>query len=185
MYGRLITLLVAVLFGLMGTLFVFNWLWAKFFGGGPVGGRQVQTSPEEEKQKKLEERAKLREENQARQAEKLKRERHSTKAINEAAQRGVAQPLNDDELDPRTGKVAWPKLLTGSDYGQERRLIEQWLAERAAAPTERRSPKAPREAVEAMLTTLRGQIRDLPTNDYIAARKFLESLAASLRPAEQ
>jgi len=38
-----------------------------------------------------------------------------------------------------------------------------------------------REGIQQMIDILKSEIQDLPTNDYIAARKFLDSLDYTAR----
>ncbi|MSR56467.1 MAG: hypothetical protein EXS05_02200 [Planctomycetaceae bacterium] len=177
MYGRLITILVFVLLGLMATVFAFNWLWAKAFGpGGGPGQHQAQKTREET----AEDRKKLKEEHRAKVKENIEKNKHSTETLTKAAQSAVPQPLSASEFDPNTGKVAWPEVLLTDDYKKTRQRLERLLKQRAASPDD--STAQAHAAAEELLDLLKEHIKDLPSNDYIATRKFLESLAHSLKP---
>jgi hypothetical protein len=121
----------------------------------------------------------MRDENRAKQAEKLERGRYSPEVHALAAESGVPKRLSSEAFDPITGKLAWPELLLAPEYEQTRIEVEHLLELHASAG----SSDAIRlqNAVQQMIFLLRSNIRELPTNDYIAARKFLDSLAVTVR----
>ncbi len=86
--------------------------------------------------------------------------------------------LSPSELDPVSGKVSWPVALKTDDFEKMRAEIESLYNKRAAGGVltidERRKL---RDACNLMQTHLKDQIRDLPPSDYLAAKKFIDSLS--------
>jgi len=83
--------------------------------------------------------------------------------------------LGTDEFDAANGRITWPTVLLTEDYQASRTAIEQALAALAS----QRGPEteaAIREAVAGMVAILRTHIEDLPADEYLTARKFLDSV---------
>jgi hypothetical protein len=98
------------------------------------------------------------------------------------AQAGKPKRLSPSELDAVTGGVSWPILLRDDRYSQGRAELERLFAQRAASGTIGAQDYLKiRETTDAMLEQLKGQVRDVPPSDYVAARRFLESLAYESR----
>ena len=94
------------------------------------------------------------------------------------AQIGKPQPLSPSELDSVTGEVNWPMLLKTDSFAQERAELERVFADRAKKGAVSASEFATVDKVtQKMLDDLKDQIRKLPPEQYITAKKFLESLA--------
>jgi hypothetical protein len=94
------------------------------------------------------------------------------------AQAGKPKRLSPGELDVVTGKINWPVLLTADRYGPYREPLEALFAERASAgalPWE--ALQKLDETADQMLADLKGQVREVPQMDYLAAKKFIQSLA--------
>jgi hypothetical protein len=95
---------------------------------------------------------------------------------------GRPAPLSPSEVDTATGAIAWPILLQEDDYRTFRSDVEGVFAQRAA--TGALSPDAvgkAKQATEAMLAELKSRVWDVSQQDYIAARRFIESLAYEVR----
>jgi hypothetical protein len=108
--------------------------------------------------------------------------RPTTEQLQRIAARGKPAPLSPSEVDTSTGAIAWPILLQEDDYRTFRTDMESVFAQRAA--TGNLSPDAvgkAKQTTEAMLAELKSHVRDVSQQDYIAARRFIESLAYEVR----
>jgi hypothetical protein len=117
----------------------------------------------------------MREQNQAKQAEKSERNRRSRESMEQVAHSAVPKPLSSEVLDPITGKISWPELLTGDEYAESRKKIES-LLELRATTSGGGAKQQLFEETQKMISTLKGNIQNLPSNTYISARKFLDRL---------
>ena len=94
------------------------------------------------------------------------------------AQQNAPRPLPAGALDPVSGGVAWPELLRTDDYTPPRTELDDLFAKRAELGGLGFSDQTKaRRAVETMFATLKGQIRSVPSDQYVASRSFLNSLA--------
>ena len=94
------------------------------------------------------------------------------------AQQGAPRPLPTGALDPVSGGVAWPELLKTADYDSQRTELDELFAKRAALGGLGFSDQTKaRQALDGMFATLKGQIRSVPSDQYVASRSFLNSLA--------
>jgi hypothetical protein len=95
------------------------------------------------------------------------------------AQAGTPQRLSPSDLDPVTGRVNWPPGLLNEVYAADRQKVDELFADRALAHGAI-GPQAHAQittSINAMLATLKSLIRQYETNQYIASRNFLNSLA--------
>jgi hypothetical protein len=94
------------------------------------------------------------------------------------AREGIPKPPSTDQMDPVTGRIAWPGVLQTGDFESQRAEVDQLFAKRATQGglTYAEQSKV-RESIDAMLIELKGQIRDVPPQDYVASRGFLQSLS--------
>jgi hypothetical protein len=91
---------------------------------------------------------------------------------------GMPRLLTPSELDALTGKIAWPILLRFDAFGPERECVEKAFAVRAAMGSI--SPNdllLVDQTTSTMLNLLRQGIHSFPPDQYLVARRFLESLA--------
>ncbi|MFZ5831069.1 MAG: hypothetical protein ACOY3P_13340 [Planctomycetota bacterium] len=94
------------------------------------------------------------------------------------AQAGRPRPLSPSEVDFVSGKISWPRALNTDTFAQERTELESLFEKRAAAGgVSLAEVNAIRSLTSEMLSQLRDQITMMPSSDYLAARRFLESLA--------
>ena len=85
--------------------------------------------------------------------------------------------LGPSDLDAVTGAITWPILLRLPDLAADRSALERLFAQRAAAGSlDVDQYLKVFQMTAQMLDDLRGRIRDLPADDYMTARRFLESL---------
>jgi hypothetical protein len=89
----------------------------------------------------------------------------------------------DADVDPITGGLAWPRVLTQERYAPYTEKLELLFAERARM--EGAIGMSMFRDIESttsdLLATLRDNIRDYGTTDYMEARRFVERLANEAR----
>ena len=94
------------------------------------------------------------------------------------AQAGKPKLLSPSELDPITGKISWPLFLQTEKYSSQRSILEQVFANRASnAAVSPEDYVQTRKTVDTMLAELKKEIRDIPAEQYLIARRFLKSLS--------
>ena len=104
--------------------------------------------------------------------------RHSMEDLVRYAQAGKPSPLSPSEVDSVTGAMSWPTLLKTGRYDQDRGELETLFAKRATYGGLGFDDQMKlRQVTDTMLASLRKQIRDIPASDYMASKKFLQSLA--------
>jgi hypothetical protein len=84
--------------------------------------------------------------------------------------------LSASQLDPLTGTIQWPLLLREDAFAAEREVLEAVFAERADGIVNVRQFQEVREATDRMHEILRTMIRDVPSQEYLGAREFIQSL---------
>jgi hypothetical protein len=94
------------------------------------------------------------------------------------AQAGKPKRLSPSELDSLTGEIRWPILLTAKQYSDQRVELEKAFADRAyhgvmGAETFLKVLRL----TEGLISSLKSQISALPSDKYVVAKRFLESLA--------
>jgi hypothetical protein len=99
------------------------------------------------------------------------------------AQAAAPRRLTSSQLDPITGYLAWPRLLLTPAFAEWRRDLERLLADRVGTrgAIGEGNYFLIRDRVNEMQERLRQLIKDVPTNDYIDANRFLDSLAYEVR----
>ena len=81
------------------------------------------------------------------------------------------------ELDPISGELYWPTALERDEFAAIRVKLEEQFERRARyGELDPESITVIREATEEGRSLLKDQIRELRPNDYLAAKRFLESL---------
>ena len=80
------------------------------------------------------------------------------------------------------GSISWPPLLQTDRYAESRSQLDKLFAKRTEQGVlSYEDQQQIAEATKAMLESLRGQVREVPQMDYIAAKRFVESLAYEAR----
>jgi hypothetical protein len=87
-------------------------------------------------------------------------------------------PLTPTQLDPLTGTISWLAPLKSPAYEAFRKRIEKLFQDRATGYVVQGEIQ---QACEGFQAALRADIDKFPSNDYVAAKKFLESLAFAAR----
>jgi hypothetical protein len=129
----------------------------------------------------------MREANQAWQIQNRERHRHSAESLALAAASDVPRRLSSDELDPVSGRITWPEALLDEQYAALRTDLEEQFSLRASTSGTAGTTARIHDDARAMLALLRSNIDRIPASDFIAARKFIDSLdyavVARRRPA--
>jgi hypothetical protein len=119
----------------------------------------------------------MREANQSYQIQTRERNKHSPQALAKAAE--IPQ-LGRDELDPVTGKLHWPDALMSDQFAKYRDEIDHLFELRAVTSLRADAAAKLRAATQEMTEILRSNIDNLTVADFVAARKFLDRLEASV-----
>jgi len=93
------------------------------------------------------------------------------------ARDGAPGPLSPSDVNPISGKINWPQALQQKQFAEQRAELEKTTATIAAHGSLGFSGQmAARETVESMFAELKAQIKDIPSQEYLASRNFLRSL---------
>ncbi len=114
-------------------------------------------------------------------AEQFARSKHSPEVLAAAAASDLPHKLSSEVLDPVTGHITWPDVLLGSEFADQRQAIEQFLEVRAKTSHTDEAGDRIRAAAAKMTETLRKNVQNIPANEYMSGRKFLDSLAFAVR----
>ncbi len=94
------------------------------------------------------------------------------------AQAGKPKQLSPGELDTITGTIHWPILLRSDEFTTQRAELEQLFSRRASSSVLGYEDFAiVQETTDAMLDELKDQVREISPTQYIAAKRFLQSIA--------
>jgi hypothetical protein len=107
-----------------------------------------------------------------------KRQRASPEDWIRYAQAGRPKRLSASELDSVTGEIHWPMLLTVQDFSPQRVELQKAFSDRAyhgvmGADVFLRVL----QVTDDLLSSLKTEIGNLPADKYVAAKRFLQSLA--------
>lgn len=91
-----------------------------------------------------------------------------------------AESLLSSQYNRQTGQVIWPEALQTAPFTDERLELEKLLEMRVHTGESTSLDQQAFETTEAMLATLKNQIRNIPASDYIDAKRFLGLLADEL-----
>lgn len=98
------------------------------------------------------------------------------------ARSDVPKSLSPSELDPASGKIAWPLLLQDDRFAPERAALEQAFAARSRyGALKLDEVKKVNAAADAALANLKGMMKDVSGTDYAEAKRFVQSLAFTSR----
>lgn len=98
------------------------------------------------------------------------------------AEARAPEKLEYRQLDPATGEIIWPMLLQEETFDRARRYLDHAFAQNAqegAWSAEEQIHAL--NAVRVMMRQLQSLVKDVPTEQYVPARNFLESLEYEVR----
>ena len=108
----------------------------------------------------------------------VKRRRGNPEDWIRVAQAGKPKRLGASQLDIVTGEIHWPILLTAQQYSRQRVELEKAFSDRAYhGVMGAEAFLKVLQLTEDILSNLKSRVRDLPSDQYVAAKRFLESLA--------
>lgn len=94
------------------------------------------------------------------------------------AQAGRPERLSPSELDTVSGRINWPVLLEDEKFLPQRQELERLFAYRAnVGGLDRDAYLAIDRLTDVMVQLLMTDIDDVPPQDYVKSKRFLESLA--------
>lgn len=97
------------------------------------------------------------------------------------AAQAAPQQISSREVDPVSGRVTWPLLLTDEQFAAERGTVEGVMAKQATyGSLTLTDHETAGQAIEQMSTKLKAVISSVSAQQYMAAKNFLKSLMFSL-----
>ncbi len=95
------------------------------------------------------------------------------------------KPLRPNQMDAVNGRLNWPSALQQTSFDAQRQKVDELFATRARyGGLSYADQLAVRQTVESMFGELKTQIRDIPPQDYVACRNFLESVTFAASKSE-
>lgn len=114
------------------------------------------------------------------------RPRPTREQLTRLAEMATPEPPSPSELDSHTGRIRWPLVLQDDLFAAHRQRIEEIFAQRAEGEMGWRDVRQLDAVTDAFLAQLRDHIDYFPPMDYVAAKRFVESLHYTGRqPPEQ
>jgi hypothetical protein len=92
------------------------------------------------------------------------------------ARKGVQRGLNASQRDPVTGALLWPGPLQQAKYDSQRAAADKYAAKWASGGLDHNEQRQMRQNIVDMLDVLKSQITQIPAQEYLASRSFLQSL---------
>ena len=98
------------------------------------------------------------------------------------AQAGAPKDLTSSELNPNNGELLWPLALTSNVFDENRKVVDLLMGERAKYGSLNFDQVQKVESnVATMKAGIKDRIKEYTPNNYLEAKKFLESLAYEIR----
>jgi hypothetical protein len=109
--------------------------------------------------------------------------RLSTEQLYRIAAESAPKRLSSSAVDPLTGGIAWPLVLREDMFTEHRDKLQDLFTERASSggAIGPENYLEIQQLVQVTLADLKTIINDYPANDYLQAKRFLESLAITAR----
>jgi hypothetical protein len=107
----------------------------------------------------------------------------SNEAYVRLARQQAPDRLSVSQLDPLTGMISWPAPLRRDAYQENRDQLERLFKERASGVDDNYDEI--RQACTQFLDKIKADISTFQPNDFIRARKFIESLSYELLVAQR
>lgn len=119
---------------------------------------------------------KMKEERQAYDARQREKNKASVANYESVARANHPRALGSNELDPVTGHITWPESLQSGDYAAHRSELEDLFAQRAKTSQSESTASKIHAVTSELQEQLRKNIENMPSGEYMSARKFLDSL---------
>jgi hypothetical protein len=102
----------------------------------------------------------------------------SAEQLYRMSQAGLPKALTTDQFDPVSGDINWPLVLRDDPFVSYREATQKFFHEAVSSPHTftYASYDGLREASDECLAQLKSRIKSYRPNDYIQAKKFVESL---------
>jgi len=101
------------------------------------------------------------------------------------AKDGMPKPLSPSEVDPANGRISWPGVLQLDQFASPRSELEQLMSKRALyGGLGFQDQMECRRVIDTMVGQLKLQIREVPSEAYMASRNFLRSLQYTISKSE-
>ena len=101
------------------------------------------------------------------------------------AKEGAPRPLGPGQMDPVNGQLNWPSALQQDSFESQRHEVDQLFVVRARyGGLGYADQMKVRETVDAMFAQLKEQIQQIPPQDYVACRSFLQSVGYAATKTE-
>ncbi|MEX2560336.1 MAG: hypothetical protein WD403_10500, partial [Pirellulales bacterium] len=93
------------------------------------------------------------------------------------------QRLAPEQLEPSLGGIQWPHALTDEAFAESRAALEELYAGRTPSNSGlgSRSGSEIKKAARRLQTELNAKVKTLSTDEFIQAKKFIDSLAYEAR----
>lgn len=110
----------------------------------------------------------------------------STRSLGQSSQRLASlakatppAPLNEQELDPVTGQIAWPSVLRDDQYEPLRLKLDSLFAERAdlGGNISYKEANEIAETSSELSAELKRRLKEYPSGEYMNAKRFIERLS--------
>jgi hypothetical protein len=91
--------------------------------------------------------------------------------------------ISNKQIDPITGSIHWPTILNDPEYSDDRNLLNAVFAqrERKHGSLTQEEYSEIQKTTGTILTNLKKNVKKYAPDDYLAAKKFTESLAYEAR----
>ncbi len=117
---------------------------------------------------------------QEQKRQRLRRRSSANRAKLESAPRSTPQRgLGPDDFDPVTGRIDWPATLQTDNFAKYRKQLDELFEHRTltGGAAGQDNSEAIKSATTAMRNELKRHITEIPSMEYMAARKFIDGLA--------
>ncbi|MCA9269559.1 MAG: hypothetical protein KDA41_13855 [Planctomycetales bacterium] len=105
----------------------------------------------------------------------------SSEQLYRIAAESAPKKLRASDLDPLTGDITWPLILQADEFSERREQLDALFLDRASGRASTQNMLDIQRIVQLTMDDLKANIRAYPANEYMQAKKFLESLAFSSR----
>ena len=103
--------------------------------------------------------------------------RPTSEELASRARAAAPHGLDAEQIDSATGALHWPEPLQHAKYDRQRSAVDKYAARSAQERgLDRADQIQMRENIMAMFGVLKSQIDEIPPQEYVACRSFLQSV---------